>query len=177
MLHRLVPDAKIILMTRDPVNRHWSHAKRFFSKRRFNPREGGVAAVPREELLAFFDNTRPLGEFSSMIEKWTCRLSAAPASRSCRKRRHLRDPREAYDATLEHIGVSRDYDPAKIKLLRAETNLGPRLEMPKEIGDYLEANVCRRSGSDCKALYGRQRRRSCRSLKARQAPPASIQCP
>jgi hypothetical protein len=137
MLHRLVPEAKIILMIRDPVNRHWSHAKRFFSKRRFNPREGGVAAVPREELLAFFDNTRPLGEFSSMVEKWTA-VYPARQLLIVSQEGALTRPREAYDATLEHIGVSRDYDPAKIKLLRAETNLGPRLEMPKEVGDYLE---------------------------------------
>ena len=40
---------------------------------------------------------------------------------------------------LEHIGVSRDYDPAKIKLLTAETNLGPKVEMPEDIANYLEA--------------------------------------
>src|SRR5262245_39274524 len=39
-VHRLLPDAKLILMTRDPITRHWSQAKRFFSKRRFNKREG-----------------------------------------------------------------------------------------------------------------------------------------
>ena len=55
MLHSLVPEAKIILMTRDPVTRHWSHAKRYFSKRRLNPRTGGVTAVPRDDLLAFFE--------------------------------------------------------------------------------------------------------------------------
>lgn len=138
MLHRLVPDAKIILMTRDPVNRHWSHAKRFFSKRRFNPRKGGVAAVPSDELLAFFNNARPLGEFSAMIEKWTAVFPPRQLL-IVSQEAALAHPREAYDATLEHIGVSRDYDPAKIKLLRAETNLGPKVEMPDDIAAHLEA--------------------------------------
>ena len=138
MLHRLVPDAKIILMTRDPVNRHWSHAKRFFSKRRFNPRQGGIAAVPREELLAFLGDTRPLGEFSAIVERWT---SVFPSRQFLivSQEGTLAHPRDAYDAMLEHIGVSRGYDPGKIKLLTAKTNLGPKVEMPEDIANYLEA--------------------------------------
>jgi hypothetical protein len=138
MLHRLVPDAKIILMTRDPVNRHWSHAKRFFSKRRINPRQGGIAAVPREELLAFLGDTRPLGEFSAIVERWT---SVFPSRQFLivSQEGTLAHPRDAYDAVLEHIGVSRGYDPGKIKLLTAKTNLGPKVEMPEDIANYLEA--------------------------------------
>jgi hypothetical protein len=138
MLHRLVPDAKIILMTRDPVNRHWSHAKRFFSKRRFNHPKGGVAEVPREQLLSFFDTTRPLGEFSSMIGRWTS-VYLPRQLLIVSQEAALARPREAYDATLEHIGVSLDYDPAKIKLLKAETNLGPKVAMPEDIAVHLEA--------------------------------------
>src|SRR5262245_61549499 len=71
LVRRLLPDVRLILMTRDPVARHWSQAKRFFSKQRFNKREGGVFGVPKDELFDFFEQMRPLSEFSRMIARWT----------------------------------------------------------------------------------------------------------
>ncbi len=137
LVHRLLPDAKLILMTRDPVVRHWSQAKRFFSKRRFNKLEGGVLAIPRQELFDFFERMRPLGEFSTMIANW---IEVYPARQLLivSQERALAHPRAAYDSVLEHIGVSRDYDPEAIGLLQAETNLGPKLKMPDDIAEYLE---------------------------------------
>jgi sulfotransferase family protein len=138
IVHRLLPDARLILMTRDPVARHWSQAKRFFSKRRFNKREGGVFGVPRQELFDFFERMRPLGEFSTMIANWT-RIYPPERLLIVSQEKALERPREAYDAVLAHIGATTDYDPAAIKLLEAETNLGPKLKMPEDIGEYLEA--------------------------------------
>ena len=137
LVHRLLPDVKLILMTRDPVARHWSQAKRFFSKRRFNKREGGVLAIPRQELFDFFERTRPLGEFSTMIANW---LEVYPPRQLLivSQEQALARPRETYDAVLDHIGVSQDYDPAAITLLQAETNLGPKLQMPHDVAEYLE---------------------------------------
>ena len=125
-------------MTRDPVARHWSHAKRYFSKRRFNPREGGVLGVPRAELYAFFTRLKRLSEFSAMIASWTAIFPPRQFLIVSQEAALVR-PREAYDATLRHIGASLNYDPAKIKLLRAETNQGPRVEMPSDVRAYLEA--------------------------------------
>lgn len=124
-------------MTRDPVARHWSQAKRYFSKRRFNKREGGVLGIPRNELFDFFERMRPLGEFSTMIASW---VEVYPPHRLLivSQEKTLERPREAYDAVLDYIGISRDYDPAAIRILRAETNLGPKLTMPDDISDYLE---------------------------------------
>ena len=138
LVHRLLPEAKIILMTRDPVARHWSNAKRYFSKRRFNPREGGVLAVPQDELFTFFERQKRLSEFSAMIADWT---SIYPARQFLvmSQEAALARPREAFDATLEHIGASRDYNPAKIKLLREETNAGPKVPMPENIRAHLES--------------------------------------
>ena len=152
MLHSLVPEANIILMTRDPVERHWSHAKRFFSKRRINPREGGITAVPREELRAFLDSTRPLGEFSAIIKRWT---SVFPSRQFLivSQEATLAYPRHTYDAVLKHIGVSRDYDAGKIKLLTAETNLGPKVSMPEDIAAYLEGMFAEERRR-LKALFG-----------------------
>lgn len=137
LMHFLLPDVRLILMTRDPVARAWSQAKRFFSKRRFNNREGGVLGVPRDELLDYFEGIRPLGEFSVMIANWT---DVYPKEQLMivSQEKSLELPRKAYDAVLAHIGATTDYDPAAIKLLEAETNLGPKLSMPTDIRDYLE---------------------------------------
>jgi sulfotransferase family protein len=137
LVHRLLPEAKLILMTRDPIARHWSQAKRVFSKRRFNKRKGGVLAIPRKELFAFFERTRPLGEFSTMIANW---LEIYPARQLLivSQEGTLASPRAAYDAVLEHIGASRDYNQSAITLLKAETNLGPRIQMPHDVAEHLE---------------------------------------
>ena len=71
MLHRLVPDAKIILMTRDPVKRRWSHVKRFFSKRGIDPSPGRYRRCSTRGAARFPRRTRPLGEFSAIVERWT----------------------------------------------------------------------------------------------------------
>jgi sulfotransferase family protein len=137
IVHRLLPDAKLVLMTRDPIARHWSQAKRFFSKKRFNKREGGALGIPRAELFDYFERMRPLGEFSTMIANWT---GVYPKERLLivSQEKTLERPREAYDAVLEHVGVSRDYDPAAITRLQTETNPGPQLKMPDDIAAYLE---------------------------------------
>jgi hypothetical protein len=138
MVHRLLPNARLILMIRDPVARHWSQAKRYFSKRRFGHPEGGVLALPRRDLFAYFEQMRPLGEFSAMIANWVA-IYAPEQLLIVSQERALSRPREAYDAALEHIGASRDYDPASIKLLNEETNLGPKVVMPDDVAQHLEA--------------------------------------
>jgi len=137
LVHGLLPDAKLILMTRDPVARHWSQAKRYFSKRRFNKRGDSVLAIPRDELFDFFERMRPLGEFSVMISNW---LAVYPPRQLLiiSQERALARPRDVYDAVLDHIGASRHYDPVAIKLLQAETNVGPKLPMPADIAEHLE---------------------------------------
>jgi hypothetical protein len=137
LVHRLLPDAKLILMARDPIARHWSQAKRFFSKKRFNKREGGVFGVPREELFDFFERMRPLGEFSTMIANWT-EVYAKERLLIVSQEKALERPRAAYEAVLTHIGASLDYDLAAISRLQTETNPGPKLKMPDDIAAYLE---------------------------------------
>ena len=136
LFHRLLPDVKLVLMTRDPVARHWSQAKRHFSKRRINKREGGVLAIPREQLFDYFENMRPLGEFTKMITNWL-EVYRSEQLLLVSQEGTLVSPREAYDAVLAHIGASREYNPAAIKLLHAKTNLGPEVNMPSDVADYL----------------------------------------
>jgi Sulfotransferase family len=136
LVHGVLPRARLILMTRDPVARHWSHAKRYFSKRRIN-KEGSVLSVPRSRLFEFLTSTRPLSEFSTMIANWTA-VYAPEQLLIVSQERTLEQPRETYDAVLEHIGLPRDYDPDCISFLSSRKNRGPKVEMPQEVAQFLE---------------------------------------
>ena len=136
-VRRLLPDAQLILMARDPIARHWAQAKRYFSKKRFDKQGGGVLSLPRDELFDFFVRMRRLSEFSQMIANWT----AVFPSRHLlivSQERTLAAPRATFDAVLDHIGLSRDYDPAQINLLVARKNRGPSIPMPDDVAEFLE---------------------------------------
>jgi hypothetical protein len=137
LVRRLLPDVRLILMTRDPVSRHWAHAKRYFQKERFDKHGGGVMSVPREELFAYFTRFRRLSEFSQMIANWT---SVFPREQLLivSQERTLTEPKETFDAALDHIGASRDYDPAEISFLTMQKNRGPSVPMPDDVSAFLE---------------------------------------
>jgi sulfotransferase family protein/BRCA1-like protein len=135
----LLPDVRLILMMRDPVSRHWAHTKRYFSKARIAEREGGdVLSVPRDRLYDFMVRSRNLGEYSTMIDDWT---SIFPAEQLLlvAQEHALASPRATFDAVLGHIGLAATYDPASIPLLTRQRNRGPVVEMPSEVGEFLES--------------------------------------
>lgn len=138
LVHRLLPDARLVLMVRDPVSRHWAHAKQYFSKPRIAEREGGdVLSLPRERLFDFFGRTRMLGDFSAMISSWTAFYP--PEKLLIIAQEHaLANPRATFDAVLAHLHLPMDYDPASIRLLSKRRNRGPIIEMPADISDFLE---------------------------------------
>ena len=135
----LLPDVRLILMMRDPVSRHWAHTKRYFSKARIAEREGGdVLSVPRDRLYDFMARSRNLGEYSTMIDDWT---SIFPAEQLLlvAQEHALASPRAVFDAVLGHIGLAATYDAASIPLLTRQRNRGPSVEMPGEVGEFLES--------------------------------------
>jgi hypothetical protein len=138
-MHRLLPDARLVLMTRDPVDRHWAHAKQYFSKARIAEREGGdVLTVPRERLFDFMTRSRFLGRFSAMIENWTS-IYRPEQLLIVAQEYAAANPRETYDAVLRYLGLPTDYDPAAIRLLRKRRNVGPAVEMPGDVAEFLES--------------------------------------
>jgi hypothetical protein len=150
----LLPHIKLILMTRDPVARHWAHAKRNFEKRALNNRETAALRVPRERLFAYFRETRPLGEFSNIIANWT---SVFPASQLLilSQEKALASPEETLRTVLAHIGASRDYDPSKVTLLQRQVNRGPRVEMPADVSSFLE-NMFAEERKHLHELFGKR---------------------
>jgi hypothetical protein len=142
-VHALLPNVRLVLMTRDPVARHWSHARRYFSKPRVAEREGGDAlSVPRERLFDLFTKIRRLGDFSAMIDGWT---SIYPAERLLvvSQEHALANPRAAFDAVLRHVGVPTSYDPAAIPLLFRRRNCGATTSMPDDVAGFLGAMYAR----------------------------------
>jgi hypothetical protein len=137
LIRRLLPDVRLILMTRDPVDRHWAHAKRYFQKARFDQHGGGVLSVPRDELFQYFVRMRRLSQFSQMMANWT---AAFPPDQLLivSQERTLAAPRETFDAVLKHIGVSGDYDPASLGMLTLQKNRGPSIPMPDDVANFLE---------------------------------------
>jgi hypothetical protein len=138
LVRRLLPDVRLILMTRDPVARHWSHVKQYYAKPRNREREGGdVLSVPRKRLFGFLTRTRVLGEFSLMIANWT---SVFPSEQLLivSQEHALAHPRAAFDAVLAHLGVTATYDAASIRLLATQRNRGPSIRMPGDVVEFLE---------------------------------------
>jgi sulfotransferase family protein len=142
VVRRLLPSARLILMIRDPVSRHWAHAKRYFQKERFDKHGGGVLSVPRDELFAHFTRMRRLSEFSQMLANWT---SVFPPAQLLivSQERTLTHPKETFDAVLDHIGASRDYDPGQIRFLTMQKNRGPAVPMPNDVAEFLEKMFAR----------------------------------
>jgi hypothetical protein len=138
LVRRLLPDVRLVLMTRDPVTRHWSHAKRYFSKARHADTEGGtILTAPRDRVFDFLTRTRFLGEFSRMIANWTA-VYPLEQLLIVSQEYTLANPRSTFDAVLGHLGLPADYDPKPIRLLRKQRNRGPDVEMPGDVGEFLE---------------------------------------
>lgn len=65
-INMMLPDLRIILMLRNPVERAWSHAMMHFVRRQ----KRNLEEIPQSELLAYFDRHYLKGDYLSAIEKW-----------------------------------------------------------------------------------------------------------
>lgn len=67
-IKRLMPDLKVILLLRNPVERFWSNLAMYFSKYGYN----GIDSVSESEIAAMFESTshRRSAEYTKTIELW-----------------------------------------------------------------------------------------------------------
>ena len=152
-VHQLLPGVRLVLMTRDPVARHWAHAKQYFSKPRIAEREGGdVLSISREKLFDFFARTQFLGNFAAMIDNWTT-FYRPDQLLIVSQEYTVANPQATLDTVLTHFGLPTDYDPASIRLLTRRRNPGPSIEMPADVGEFLEAMFVTER-RDLRALLG-----------------------
>jgi hypothetical protein len=136
LVHRLFPDARLILMIRDPVARHWSHAKRYFSKAKAQ-RKGFESLDSWQQLQRFFTMMRRYSEFSKMIENWT---DVYPAERLLvvSQEAAFAGPGATFERVIRHIGAEGVGAPRMKHALRNDRNQGPVVSMPPDVALYLE---------------------------------------
>ena len=130
------PMRRLILMVRDPVKRHWSHAKRYFQKEKSQER-GYARLNSRQRLFEFFKRTRRFSEFSKMIESWT---KVYPPERLLviNQEDAFADPVGIFERALRHIGVEPDARMKMKRVARNTKNSGPVVPMPDDVKAYLE---------------------------------------
>jgi sulfotransferase family protein len=136
LVQRLLPHARLILMIRDPVKRHWSHAKRYFSKEK-SQEKGYRSLDSRQRLFEFFKRTRRFSEFSKIIESWT-NVYAPERLLVINQEEAFANPVGIFERALRHIGVAPDARMKMKRVARNTKNRGPVVPMPEDIKAYLE---------------------------------------
>lgn len=106
-IHELMPDARLILFLRNPIDRAWSQALMNLVVRK----KRNFEEVRDEEFVEHFRHPRTVtrGNYLGMIDNWT---SVFPEERLfIGFFEEVRDsPRELLSAVFHHIGVSTDVD-------------------------------------------------------------------
>jgi len=136
LIHQLVPEARLILVIRDPIRRHWAHAKRYFSKLYCNKKGLVLSDLQQGELFEFLRRTQAFSEYSTMIENWQS-VFGDEQLLVLTQEEALADPQRTFEQTLGHLGVAKVYDVNQVRLLSTRKNRGPDVAMPPQAMDYL----------------------------------------
>ena len=134
-VHTLMPEAKLILLLRDPVDRAWSHARMDLA--RANRRD--ASSIGDMEYIAHFDSSasRTRGDYLGIIKRW----------RTCFPENQLflgffdeilASPEDLLKRILQFLGVSasdRNIPPTA----RTRVNPGPRTPIPSKLHRHLAA--------------------------------------
>jgi len=132
MMQRLMPDARLVILLRDPVERHWAHAKRFFSKKRFGKRGFDLSAVDRTDFDAFFAAAKRFGEYSAILKRWWS-VFGRESLLVLFQEDIASDPDAALLRTIAHVGGEPALFPEEGLPHRAVRNRGPELAMPADV--------------------------------------------
>lgn len=143
----VMPDARLILMMRNPIDRAWSHALMgLVARTSRSPEE-----VKETEFYAHFQSKRSLerGDYLSILDGW---LSLFPRDQLYigffEEIAHR--PQNLLSKVFAHIGVSSDVDWSSFPYDQV-VNRGPTIPMPAKYRDFLERMYCQ----DIEILYQR----------------------
>ncbi|MDH5292660.1 MAG: sulfotransferase domain-containing protein [Acidimicrobiia bacterium] len=103
----LVPEAKLVLMIRNPMDRAWSHAQMNLGRQRGRAPE----TVPDNEYIDHFRSRRSIanGDYSAIVDRWTAHF---PESRLWvgTYDQMVEDPVGLLTSLFEFLGVSTEVD-------------------------------------------------------------------
>ena len=161
----VMPNLRLILLLRDPVERAWSHAQMHLLEKQAKRR---YEEVDEAEFFAHFsgEDSRGKGDYLGMLDRW---LSIFPASQlyvgffeDIQER-----PQELLAEVFRHLGVTDEVDWAGFPF-RQVVNKGHRTPMPEKYQRYLEElyaadieRMCERFGA---RANGWRRKKSPRDL-------------
>ncbi len=149
-IHRLMPDLRLILTVRNPVERAWSGARRSISG---VAKQQGVefSAIPDDEFYEYFQKEwayRPErqqgGAFNTgMLQAHYCRAmdnwtAVFPAEQLlvCFFDEIAREPRQLMERICRHLGASTDVDWSQFPLWK-KVNANPAHAIPERFAAYL----------------------------------------
>ena len=146
-IRKIMPDVRLILLLRDPVDRAWSQA--LYGMVQYGERP--YAGISREELLGYLnaDWSVRRGDYLTILDHW---LSVFPPEQMLIGffEEIASDPQGLLSRVFHHIGVRSDVDwsafPSREVVLK-----GPEIPMPPEVRELLEA----RYGPQREALRAR----------------------
>jgi len=122
-LLRISPDAKIIFLMRDPIDRCWSHMRMLM---KHGSQDADLAGISRlEDVYARAD-------YPAILERWRRRV---PDERMFVDvlDRIAADPADVLERLLAFLGL--DFDPGKFRDLKKMVHRGDPLEIPGDIYD------------------------------------------
>jgi hypothetical protein len=133
-IRRIMPDARLILLLRDPVPRTWSHALMHLVKRRGRAFED----VSEAEFLQFFerDPTRARSSYVRILDNW---LSVFPEEQLYVGffEQISEDPQQLLREIFTHVGVTADVDWSAIPYQEV-VHRGVGKPMPEVCRQFLE---------------------------------------
>jgi hypothetical protein len=123
-VHRLMPDVKLILLLRDPVERAWSHAKMDLAGSR-----AGRDASDAEYIRHFNSvESERRGDYPGMIDRWLAKFSREQLFIGFYDDIRA-DPQRLRSQILEFVGVSHD-DSASRAAAERRFNVGTESQIP-----------------------------------------------
>jgi len=151
LMHAFVPDIRLILLIRDPVDQTWSAARRSFQ--RLYPDDPHLDAIPEEEWFAFFDNypdykAKELkryvpdepgfkhAHYSRIIDRWTTIFDPEQLYLGFFDDVH-NDPKSLLTEVCDHIGVRAGFEWNQVAIDK-KINKNPSKEIPARFVHYLE---------------------------------------
>ena len=136
-IHRLMPDAKVIYLLRNPIERSWSYAVQHFANARWKGRYGSVDDVAEQELLAFLTMDRSEGhsDYLGALAAWERHYGQNQLFVGFFDELTT-NPRALLKGVLDFLGVDSgdDVTPATV---RKNPNPGRGVTIPSELQAYL----------------------------------------